>query len=188
MLLGDDESGVTPRTRFLCILNRTERESERRCLLRVHRIRPSVGVAAQSPTGRCSHQMEPERASATCAGPGASTSVAASAPPHGASMPTLSVFEAQKLLHLAAVAKQLGLLSGECSANGNAAGKTVRKGVVSPACDPQAPTFDDIPDTMAVAAEVVPARQPLNPLVPAALRWPLISRWWPCTSSAAGEC
>ena len=109
--------------------------------------------------------MEPERASATCAGPGASTSVAASAPPHGASMPTLSVFEAQKLLHLAAVAKQLGLLSGECSANGNAAGKTVRKGVVSPACDPQAPTFDDIPDTMAVAAEVVPARQPLNPLV-----------------------
>ena len=149
---------------------------------------PVVGVAAQSPTGRCSHQMEPERASATCAGPGASTSVAASAPPHGASMPTLSVFEAQKLLHLAAVAKQLGLLSGECSANGNAAGKTVRKGVVSPACDPQAPTFDDIPDTMAVAAEVVPARQPLNPLVPAALRWPLISRWWPCTSSAAGEC
>ena len=147
-----------------------------------------LGVAAQSPTGRCSHQMEPERASATCAGPGASTSVAASAPPHGASMPNLSVFEAQKLLHLAAVAKQLGLLSGECSANGNAAGKTVRKGVVSPACDPQAPTFDDIPDTMAVAAEVVPARQPLNPLVPAALRWPLISRWWPCTSSAAGEC
>ena len=64
----------------------------------------------------------------------------------------------QKLLHVAAVAKSLGLFSGERSGPVNIDVQTASKGVVSPLCGMEAPAFDETFDSATAVATLTLAR------------------------------
>jgi len=113
------------------------------------------------------------------AGPVAGTPVVDSACTPAVTTHAMLPSDLQKLLHVAAVAKSLGLFSGERSGHVNIDVQTASKGVVSPLCGMEAPAFDETFDSATEPAEAGRARQHRfsarsgrSPAAP-------IQRWWP---------
>ena len=73
--------------------------------------------------------------------------------------------DSAKFLHLAAVAKKLGLIPGKRSAKDNLDLQPTRKSIISRASGPQAPAFDEELGSTTESAEAGPARQHVNPPV-----------------------